>query len=283
MRKEELIDTILCRTTVQFNFTRKDYVVNLVDDLEKIGITELPVFSNIAEMIEKTNEQFLPAEELIYKHIRSHQVGRGEVLCVLTIPTAKKAKRTEACDIIESGRVEFKEQVGSDIRFLHTNETIHLLTELRKNLYIIDRGLTVYYPTHELSIDWQNIEIMNRPNEFSAGKLKKLESFFVKLKSKLDEFKFDKWMYDAIKKEDFTFDGFSAKMKQSILSHYDNIVIIANGKYNLVNSYNNDRFLFKRITVGQPKFVLTNIKSLIDSPQDDGSITSDVSISKHTG
>lgn len=284
MRKEDLSDFIFKRISLQLGFSRLEHVNFLVDDLEKVGISEFPQFNSLAEMVEQTNLHHSVAEKLTYKHIKLNQVGRGEAWCLLTIPTATKASKKSKCDIIiEPSRIEFKEQVSGDIRFLNNNSTIETITELRKNLYIIDRGFRFYYQTHPLAEDWFAANVMDKPNEFSEGKLKRLESILVKLRSGIDSFQFDKWMHDAIKFEDFTVDKFSHTMKSGVLASYDYIVIVDNDKYYLVNSTNCEDFRFTRITVGQPKFVLTIKETPVDSPQNDATSSDTCSISEHLG
>lgn len=270
MSKDELIKYISDKISEQFNYARNEHVNFLVDDLGKVGINELPVFSDINDMIEKTNSIHGTAEEIVYRHIKSPQIGRGEVWCTLTLPIAKKASKANKCDIIiGTNRIEFKEQVGGDLRFHNNNRTIELLTNLRKNLYILDRGFSKYHSSHELTNEWNTIGIMDRPNELSEGKLKKLESFFLKLRDKSTDFALDKWMMDTILLEQFSFDSFAYSMRKSVLENYDNIVIVCNGKYYLVNSTNSDLIVFKRISVGQPKFGLTIKKNDVSSTQND--------------
>jgi len=279
MGPEELYTFIKDRLETKMGFSRTDLISNLVAELQLYNITEIPQFNSIEELVKETNENHSELEKLIHKHIKRNQMGRGEAWCLLTIPQSIKAKRITGCDsIIDNKRYEFKEQ-KKDIRFYNNAATMNEITCLRKNLYIIDRALTHYY-SHELTIEWNAIGIMDKPNELNESKLRALGNFLVKLKQHSHEFKFDKWFSDAIDFENFTYDSFAEKIKTNILKSFDGIVIVDEDKYYLIDTLNNENFRFTRITIGEPKFVLTTKKSLLSSPSNDASSSIGDSVSE---
>jgi len=281
MGPEELHNFISDRLATKMGFSRTDLISNLVCELQQNNITEIPQFNSLIELIQETNERYSTLEKLIHKHIRRNQMGRGEAWCLLTMPISVKAPRVSACDVlIESKRYEFKEQ-KKDIRFYNTPVTIHAITDLRKNLYIIDRGLNKYYDCHDLTAEWNAIGIMDKPNELNEGKLRMLSSFLIKLRSQVNDFQLDKWMVDAINLETFSYDSFAEKIKNGIMNAFDGIIVINEDTYYLLDVNNNDGFRFTRITIGEPKFVLTIKKTLLSSTNDTDSSTGDC-VSKHT-
>jgi len=283
MGPDELYTFISERLATKMGFSRTDLVANLVTELQQNNIIEIPQFNSLIELIHETNERYSTLEKLIHKHIRRNQMGRGEAWCLLTMPISIKAPRPSGCDIfIESQRYEFKEQ-KRDIRFYNNSVTIHEITSLRKNLYIIDRGLNKYHDCHDLTVEWNAIGIMDKPNELNESKLKSLSGFLIKLRSQVDYFQFDKWMVDAINSENYSYDSFAETMKWGILKSFDGIVIINEDKYHLIDVNDFDNFRFTRITIGAPKFVLTIKKSLLSSSTNDAISSIDSCISKHSG
>ena len=282
MGPEDLHNFISERLATKLGFLRTDLIANLVSELLQNNITEIPQFNSLIELIQETNTRHSTLEKLVHKHIRRNQVGRGEAWCLLTMPNAVKAPRSSSCDtIIETKRYEFKEQ-KKDIRFYNNSVTIHAITDLRKNLYIIDRALNLYY-SHDLTLEWNIIGLMDKPNELNEGKLKLLSGFLIKLRSQASYFELDKWMSDAINLEKFSYDSFAETIKQGILNSFDGIVVINEDRYHLIDSTNCDGFTFKRITLGEPKFVLTIKKTLLPSPTNDTSCSISDCVPKHSG